>query len=34
MPTNAPLLRRRTNWNHSDWLPVLAASPVREPAMR
>jgi 2,4-dienoyl-CoA reductase-like NADH-dependent reductase (Old Yellow Enzyme family)/thioredoxin reductase len=27
-------LGRRTNWNHSDWLPVLAASPVREPAHR
>jgi 2,4-dienoyl-CoA reductase-like NADH-dependent reductase (Old Yellow Enzyme family)/thioredoxin reductase len=24
----------RTNWNHSDWLPVLAPSPVREPAHR
>ena len=27
-------LGRRTNWNKSDWLPVLAASPVREPAHR
>ncbi len=27
-------LGRRTNWNHSDWLPVLSASPVREPAHR
>ncbi len=27
-------LGRRTSWNHSDWLPVLAASPIREPAMR
>ena len=27
-------LGRRTNWNHSDWLPVLAASPIREPAHR
>ncbi len=27
-------LGRRTNWNHSDWLPVLAASPRREPAHR
>ena len=27
-------LGRRTNWNHSDWLPVLAASRVREPAHR
>jgi 2,4-dienoyl-CoA reductase-like NADH-dependent reductase (Old Yellow Enzyme family) len=27
-------LGRRTNWNHSDWLPVLAPSPVREPAHR
>ena len=25
---------RRTNWNHSDWLPVLAPSSVREPAHR
>ena len=27
-------LGRRTHWNHSDWLPVLSASPVREPAHR
>ena len=27
-------LGRRTHWNHSDWLPVLAASPIREPAHR
>ena len=27
-------LGRRTNWNHSDWLPVLSASHVREPAHR
>ncbi len=27
-------LGRRTNWNHSDWLPVLAPSLVREPAHR
>ena len=27
-------LGRRTAWNHSDWLPVLAPSPVREPAHR
>ncbi len=27
-------LGRRTNWNKSDWLPVLAASSVREPAHR
>ena len=27
-------LGRRTNWNHSDWLPVLSASPIREPAHR
>jgi N-methyl-L-proline demethylase len=27
-------LGRRTNWNRSDWLPVLAPSPVREPAHR
>ena len=27
-------LGRRTNWNHSDWLPVLSASEVREPAHR
>ena len=27
-------LGRRTNWNHSDWLPVVSASQVREPAHR
>ncbi len=27
-------LGRRTSWNQSDWLPVLAPSPVREPAHR
>ncbi|MEK9753970.1 MAG: NAD(P)-binding protein, partial [Rhodospirillaceae bacterium] len=27
-------LGRRSNWNHSDWLPVLAPSPIREPAHR
>ena len=27
-------LGRRTSWNHADWLPVLAPSPVREPAHR
>tara|TARA_B100000963_G_scaffold357354_1_gene379327 strand:+ start:155 stop:2194 length:2040 start_codon:yes stop_codon:yes gene_type:complete len=27
-------LGRRTNWNHSDWLPVLSASEIREPAHR
>ena len=27
-------LGRRTSWNHSDWLPVLAPSPIREPAHR
>ncbi len=27
-------LGRRTNWSHSDWLPVLSASPIREPAHR
>lgn len=27
-------LGRRTGWNKADWLPVLAASPVREPAHR
>jgi 2,4-dienoyl-CoA reductase-like NADH-dependent reductase (Old Yellow Enzyme family) len=27
-------LGRRTGWNRGDWLPVLAASPVREPAHR
>ena len=27
-------LGRRSNWNHADWLPVLAPSPVREPAHR
>ena len=27
-------LGRRTGWNRGDWLPVLAPSPVREPAHR
>ena len=27
-------LGRRTNWNKEDWLPVLAPSPIREPAHR
>jgi 2,4-dienoyl-CoA reductase-like NADH-dependent reductase (Old Yellow Enzyme family)/thioredoxin reductase len=27
-------LGRRSNWNHSDWLPILAPSPIREPAHR
>ncbi len=27
-------LGRRTNWNKADWLPVLSASPLREPAHR
>ena len=27
-------LGRRTDWNKDDWLPVLAPSPVREPAHR
>ncbi|WEX87941.1 NADH:flavin oxidoreductase [Sinorhizobium garamanticum] len=27
-------LGRRTSWNKGDWLPVLSASPVREPAHR
>jgi 2,4-dienoyl-CoA reductase-like NADH-dependent reductase (Old Yellow Enzyme family)/thioredoxin reductase len=27
-------LGRRTVWNKDDWLPVVAASPVREPAHR
>ena len=27
-------LGRRTGWNRADWLPVLSASPVREPAHR
>ena len=27
-------LGRRTHWSHSDWLPVLSASPIREPAHR
>ena len=27
-------LGRRTNWNKADWLPVVAPSPVREPAHR
>src|SRR5919198_2642291 len=29
-----PHLGRRTGWNKADWLPVLSASPVREPAHR
>jgi len=27
-------LGRRTSWNHSDWLPILSSSPIREPAHR
>jgi N-methyl-L-proline demethylase len=27
-------LGRRTSWNQADWLPVLAPSPIREPAHR
>ncbi|HEX4982877.1 MAG TPA: FAD-dependent oxidoreductase, partial [Ilumatobacteraceae bacterium] len=27
-------LGRRTAWSHDDWLPVLAPSPIREPAHR
>ncbi|MBB4184141.1 NADH:flavin oxidoreductase [Sinorhizobium terangae] len=27
-------LGRRTNWSKGDWLPVLSASPIREPAHR
>ena len=27
-------LGRRTSWSHDDWLPVVSASPVREPAHR
>ncbi|RMD62422.1 MAG: FAD-dependent oxidoreductase [Alphaproteobacteria bacterium] len=27
-------LGRRTNWNTADWLPVVAPSPIREPAHR
>lgn len=27
-------LGRRTNWNKADWLPVIAPSPIREPAHR
>ena len=27
-------LGRRTAWNKADWLPVLAPSPIREPAHR
>jgi 2,4-dienoyl-CoA reductase-like NADH-dependent reductase (Old Yellow Enzyme family) len=27
-------LGRRTVWNKADWLPILAPSPVREPAHR
>ncbi len=27
-------LGRRTNWAQADWLPILAPSPVREPAHR
>ena len=27
-------LGRRTGWDHDDWLPVVAPSPLREPAHR
>ncbi|EJM98154.1 NADH:flavin oxidoreductase [Phyllobacterium sp. YR531] len=27
-------LGRRTSWNKADWLPVVSASPIREPAHR
>jgi len=27
-------LGRRTSWNKADWLPLVAASPIREPAHR
>ena len=27
-------LGRRTRWNQADWLPVVAPSPIREPAHR
>ena len=27
-------LGRRTGWNHSDWLPVVSTSRIREPAHR
>jgi N-methyl-L-proline demethylase len=27
-------LGRRTGWNYGDWLPVVAPSPIREPAHR
>src|SRR5690625_133588 len=27
-------LGRRTSWNQGDWLPILAPSPIREPAHR
>lgn len=27
-------LGRRTSWSHDDWLPVVAPSPIREPAHR
>lgn len=27
-------LGRRTSWSHDDWLPVVAPSPLREPAHR
>ncbi|MCP4328248.1 MAG: FAD-dependent oxidoreductase [Alphaproteobacteria bacterium] len=27
-------LGRRTSWNTDDWLPVISASPIREPAHR
>ncbi len=27
-------LGRRTSWNKADWLPVISASPIREPAHR
>jgi 2,4-dienoyl-CoA reductase-like NADH-dependent reductase (Old Yellow Enzyme family) len=27
-------LGRRTTWSHDDWLPIVAPSPIREPAHR
>ena len=29
-----PHLGRRTGWSQGDWLPILAPSPIREPAHR
>ena len=32
--TQVTHLGRRTSWNRGDWLPVVAPSPIREPAHR